>query len=164
MRLALSAPVYIARNARPRYRAGRLARSLSSAAAGQLHESRSALGMSVGVTVGAFTASMVAWPVADVAIAPIAIERAMCVPMERRADTSGCQASSSDVHRARLLSSDTLHARLSVLTGGKQQQCVALARKIAADRPVLWLSFRQAASPHSMQVVPLTAALTACLV
>lgn len=124
-----------------------------AAAAPPKPDSPSLLGTSVGITLGALTASLVAWPLADLVIAPMLIIKAM----QRESDcwTVPEDVAPKDAQRLRDLSgceNMSAPARFLVLAGGTHQQRTALAREACRGRPVVRLSLREATSPHALQM------------
>jgi len=109
----------------------------------------SLLGASVGASVGAITASVLAWPVADLFIAPYLIAEAM--RPESRARTSTTEPEARDL-RALCGQLTGPHARVCVLAGGTQEGRTALALSASKGRPTVRLSLREATAPHSMQM------------
>ena len=121
-------------------------RRMSAAAAGQ-PPSRSLLGASVGATIGAITASMFAWPVADLIVAPYLIAEAMRRPVS----TDVKPAAEHEVKSLRSLLSGE-RARLCFLAGGPQEHREALACAASEGRPTARVSLREATAAHSMQM------------
>ena len=121
-------------------------RRMCAPAAGQ-PPSRSLLGASVGATIGAITASIFAWPVADLVIAPYLIAEAMRCPVS----TDVKPAAEREVNSLRSLLSGE-RARLCFLAGGPQEHREALACAASEGRPTARVSLREATAAHSMQM------------
>ena len=116
-------------------------------------------------TIGAITASMFAWPVADLIVAPYLIAEAMRRPVS----TDVKPAAEREVNSLRSLLSGE-RARLCFLAGGPQEHREALACAASEGRPTARVSLREATAAHSMQMTlidqlykPLGAPVFTCL-
>ena len=113
--------------------------------------SRTWLGTSLGVSLGTLTFSIVAWPIAEVIGGTYVVGEALRRGQD--APTNAQVASTTDVVRLRTLMADGAHsAKPYVVAGGSQHQRSALARAVQEGRPTMRISFREAVSPHSMNL------------
>jgi len=110
------------------------------------------LGATVGVTVGSITATIVAWPVADILLAPWCIQQGLMTKRDAPVATTAPAADVSNLRQMVGSVDDANAAQLCVLTGGTREQRLALSREAAAGRPTLRLTLRQATAPHSMMM------------
>ena len=119
-------------------------------------DQRTFLGVSLGITAGAVSFSVVAWPLADLFGAPNLIAVAAKTPSPQ---SGGFGPADLEVAEAAGTLRSLLGAggsgaagQVCMVVGGTQEHRSALVSKLGAGRPVIRLSLREGTSPHALQM------------
>ena len=131
-------------------------RLMSTSASGAHREQRTFLGVSLGVTAGAVSFSVVAWPLADLFGAPKLIAMAAKSPSPQSAGFGPADlevAEAAGTMRTLLGAGGSGAAgQVCMVIGGTQEHRSALVSKLGAGRPVIRLSLREGTSPHALMM------------
>ena len=106
----------------------------------------SILGTTVGLTLGSATLTLIAWPLADIFLAPSFIKAALLSEKARSTATNE-YASLRALH---VMTGNAEASRVCMVAGGTHEQCCALAHAAGSNRPILRLPMRQATTPFAM--------------
>lgn len=115
------------------------------------HQTRTILGVSLGLTASAVTFSVIAWPIADLCVAPRLI---VCAIERNNTTCTKLSATEQTTISSKLNSAfgDGSEAGVCIVSGGNPEDRSAIARAYAArsGRPVVYLSLREATNPHDL--------------